>query len=297
MNKLTLTAAKIKLPIKPKWEYVRHLLTINIARRPVDRTSELDILRVLVFNSIKHHIGNKEVGEKTITQCDSFIFGYRLKLQNRRFKQALIASLLLPIIFSIIIVLLQEKSVLTPISVSCWIALMLIFWAFIFAITNNSILDYLSWKESCSFEGLLNVKAEDPVFLDLPYIVLLVKGSFHQHTPGPLNKFEKFGTDGIENDIRLVEQALFDEMIFIARQIDEARSGGSVALQKSILNDLEIKLYNLVSISVHLNLFGSKPEDSLDVKKDLCKGLYLRAFLAMQKIRHDQAKEVTATKG
>lgn len=295
MKPLSLTDEKMKLPLQQSWGYVEKLGNRRYGKNPNSNgINKLDVLRILVFNSVRRLPGFDGVGPHTAEHCDSIIFGVQGKIRNRRFKKAIIWLLVglsitsASILFTIISLFHGSLVAIAP-----TVLLLMGFWGIALIGSKdgtNPIQDYLSWNKSCSLNGLRNMRDEDPIFLDLPYMILLIEETSAKLAEISLDKFARFGTEGFEQDIKAVWQGIFNEMIELAKQIDLCSQDSAGLFQKAKLPGLRCTLYNLISISVHLNLFGAKPEDTLAAKEDWIQGLYTRAFTAMEQMKHEGAR-------
>lgn len=270
MKPLIPTFGKLKLPIEPTWNHVEHHKKVCYKDDPV----LLNIIHVLIFSLYRRFLSDIPLGNDAERLCESVLFGVNAKIRERRFKRVVtILGITATICFTIIVTLLASN--LIPF-------LAVVIPAIIFGVIvvhgTNSLKDYLFWNKSSCLREQHSVDQEDSIFLDLPYIHLIATIVVDQLKSEPLKpSFSHFknGNVGIDEDLRIISQLMLNHMIGLAEEIEHSREINTDHTQK------DGTLGSLVSISVHLGLFGSNRMDSLPTKKDLCKGILNRAFIAL----------------
>lgn len=278
----SLTTEKLELPLKPTWDDLEMCRYMHRIGNPTAQ----DAVRVLVYNLLKNILGpNKTWDVHSQEWCDRVMSGVIVKLNNRRFKSAvIILSALITVLFLALIATLPASTILLTV-LACAIPIL------VFTGLAGKILDlidrHLSWTRSCYLEACIsgNVSAEDEdsIFLDLPYIYVLYQliEKRWRLDPSPFSQFKNDET-GIASDIKFIEQTIFDELVQLAGKIDASRKNSRKSNFKSnFRSEEENRMYGLISLSVHLCLFGSKRTDDLIIQKDIIAGLYNRAFIAL----------------
>ncbi len=273
-----LDTEKLELPLKPTWDDLEMCRYMHRIGNPTAQ----DAVKVLVYNLLKNILGpNKTWGVHSQECCDRVMSGVIVKLNNRRFKSTVIVlTAIIAVLFLALIATLPASTILLTV-VACAIPIL------VFTGLAGKILDlidsHLSWTRSCYLEacitGNISAEDEDSIFLDLPYIYVLYQliEKRWRLDPSPFSQF-KNGETGIASDIEFIEQTIFNELVQLAGKIHASRKNSR---KPNFRSDEENRMYGLISISVHLCLFGSKRTDDLRTQKDIIAGLYNRAFIAL----------------
>lgn len=270
MKPLIPTSGKLKLPIKPTWDQVEHHKYIRNDDDPV----LLNIIRVLIFSLYRRFLSDVPLEKNAERLSESILFGVNAKIKERRFKKMItILGITATICFTIIVTLLASN--LIPILA---VTIPAISFGVIVIFGTNKLKDYLFWNESCFLRARHPVEQEDSIVLDLPYVHLIatiVVDQLRSESLDPSFSHFKDGNVGIDKDLGIISQLVLNHLIELAEGIENSRRINTDHTRG------ENALASLVSISVHLGLFGSNHMDSLPTKKDLCSGIYNKAFIAL----------------